>query len=77
MTDRNHPPKNDAKNQTLHYYNENAADFCAGTLQADMSHLYDQFLCHIPPGGRTSALSFFSGYIKDNLIIQSSHMEDR
>ena len=61
MTDRNHPPKNETKNQTLHYYNENAADFCAGTLQADMSHLYDQFLCHIPPGGRILDLGCGSG----------------
>ena len=54
-------PTDKVQNATLKYYNENAADFCAGTLHADMSHLYDKFLCHILPGGRILDLGCGSG----------------
>ena len=48
-------------NQTLNYYNENAAAFCEGTVGADMSHLYEVFLRHIPEGGRILDLGCGSG----------------
>ncbi|MBR4861248.1 MAG: class I SAM-dependent methyltransferase [Firmicutes bacterium] len=48
-------------NQTLNYYNENAAAFCEGTLNADMSHLYGCFLQHIPAGGKILDLGCGSG----------------
>ena len=48
-------------NQTLNYYNENAAAFCEGTLHADMSHLYGCFLQHVPPGGKILDLGCGSG----------------
>ena len=48
-------------NQTLNYYNENAAAFCEGTLNADMSHLYGCFLQHVPAGGKILDLGCGSG----------------
>lgn len=48
-------------NQTLNYYNENAAAFCEGTLHADMSHLYGCFLQHVPAGGKILDLGCGSG----------------
>lgn len=60
-TEIEHETLSESKNETLSYYNQNAAAFCAGTLQADMSHLYDKFLCHIPAGGRILDLGCGSG----------------
>lgn len=37
---------------TVAYYNRNAAHFAADTAGLDMSVLYERFLHHIPPGGR-------------------------
>lgn len=48
-------------NQTLAYYNKNAAAFCEGTVGVDMSHLYEVFLRHIPEGGRILDLGCGSG----------------
>lgn len=53
--------QNEIQSETLRYYNENAAKFCEGTLQADMSHLYGQFLCCIPAGGKILDLGCGSG----------------
>ncbi|MEG2091102.1 class I SAM-dependent methyltransferase, partial [Niameybacter sp.] len=35
-------------NQTLNYYNTNAQDFIAGTLNVDMSELRNTFTKHLP-----------------------------
>ena len=48
-------------NQTLHYYNENAAAFIEGTVNTDMSHLYGGFLGHVSEGGRILDLGCGSG----------------
>ena len=37
---------------TVSYYDRNAAEFCRGTEEVDMSHLYEEFLPHVPAGGR-------------------------
>jgi len=37
--------------QTITYYDEHAKEYVQRTLDVDLSHLYDRFLKHIPPGG--------------------------
>src|SRR5689334_13773163 len=37
---------------TLRYYDQHAAEFCARTVDVDMSALHAGFLAHIRPGGR-------------------------
>lgn len=37
---------------SIHYYEQHAADFVAGTLSVDMSSLYDRFVPLLPPGAR-------------------------
>lgn len=39
------------ENNTIKYYNENAKEFCEGTLQADMSQCQAMFLNYVKPGG--------------------------
>ena len=39
------------KNTTIDYYDRNAAEFIAGTLEADMSICRDRFLKYVPAGG--------------------------
>lgn len=39
------------EDNTIRYYNENAREFCEGTLQADMSRCHRMFLQHVTPGG--------------------------
>ncbi|MBE5950550.1 MAG: class I SAM-dependent methyltransferase [Lachnospiraceae bacterium] len=39
------------ENNTIKYYNENAKEFCEGTLQADMSQYQAMFLNYVKPGG--------------------------
>jgi SAM-dependent methyltransferase len=43
------------------YYNQNADAFIEGTMQADMSSLYDIFESHIPEGAKILDLGFGSG----------------
>lgn len=38
-------------NSTINYYNNNAKEFCEGTLQADMSRCRSMFLKHMVPSG--------------------------
>lgn len=38
-------------NNSISFYNENADDFVAGTLNVDMGELYSRFLTKIPKGG--------------------------
>lgn len=47
--------------QTLAYYNEHAEQFIAGTVDANMTALYDFFLKHIPLGGKILDLGCGSG----------------
>lgn len=37
---------------TVVYYDQHAAEFSRGTANLDMSHLYEEFLPHVPEGGR-------------------------
>lgn len=37
-------------NQTISYYDKNAAEFCKNTIDADMSFCQDKFLKHLKPG---------------------------
>lgn len=39
------------ENNTIKFYNENAKEFCEGTLQADMSRCHEMFLSLVKPGG--------------------------
>jgi len=39
------------ENKTIQYYNENAKEFCEGTLHADMSRCQEIFLKHVKPNG--------------------------
>ncbi len=61
-------------NQTIDYYNKNASEFCAGTIQANMSDLYAPFLAYVPNGkildcgcgsGRDSKFFLEKGYLVD------------
>jgi SAM-dependent methyltransferase len=47
--------------KTIVYYDENAEDFIASTINADMSEQYDLFLQHIPNGGYILDLGCGSG----------------
>jgi SAM-dependent methyltransferase len=38
--------------QTISFYDEHGTEFCASTVNVDMSPLYRAFLDHIPAGGR-------------------------
>lgn len=62
-------------NQTLNYYNENAVAFCEDTLKADMSHLYDSFLQHIPIGGKILDLGCGSGRDSLKFILKGYEVE--
>lgn len=63
-------------NQTIDYYNKNASEFCAGTIQANMHELYTPFLTCVPSGkildcgcgsGRDSKFFLEKGYQVDAL----------
>ena len=45
----NIPPSTDP---TVSYYDRNAGEFCRGTEDLDMLELYEEFLPHVPEGGR-------------------------
>ena len=51
--------------QTITYYDEHAKEYVQRTLDVDLSHLYDRFLKHIPPGGHI--LDAGSGSGRDTL----------
>ncbi len=54
------------------YYNQNADTFIEGTMQADMSSLYEIFESYIPEGARILDLGFGSG--RDTLhFIEKGH----
>ena len=40
------------RNQTIRYYNENAKDFCAGTIGADMSVCRGKFVTYLQKGAK-------------------------
>ena len=46
---------------TLQYYNENASKFSAGTIDAGMEHLQNEFLSYLPEGGTILDLGCGSG----------------
>ena len=48
-------------NRTLDFYNNNSKEYIETTLSADMSHLYNDFLKHIPKGGHILDLGCGSG----------------
>ena len=48
-------------NNTLNFYNSNSKTYIETTLSADMSHLYNDFLKHIPKGGHILDLGCGSG----------------
>ena len=48
-------------NNTLDFYNNNSKEYIETTLSADMSHLYNDFLKHIPKGGHILDLGCGSG----------------
>ena len=48
-------------NNTITYYNQNAADFVANTQNADMSNLYQKFLAYLPATGKILDLGCGSG----------------
>ena len=56
-------------NQTVRYYDDNAAAFVDGTLNADMTALYALFQKHCPPGGRI--LDFGCGSGRDTKYFAS------
>lgn len=39
-------------NETIEYYNQHAAEFYAGTVNADMSYCQEKFLAYLPTQGR-------------------------
>ena len=49
------------ENKTLDFYNNNSKEYIETTLSADMSHLYNDFLKHIPKGGHILDLGCGSG----------------
>ena len=56
--------------KTIDYYNNNTEDFINGTINADVSSLYEKFLTRIPAGGRILDFGCGSGrdtkFFKDN-----------
>ena len=48
-------------NNTITYYNQNAADFVANTQSADMTSLYQKFLARLPSTGHILDLGCGSG----------------
>lgn len=48
-------------NRTLDFYNNNSKTYIESTLSVDMSHLYNDFLKHIPKGGHILDLGCGSG----------------
>ena len=48
-------------NRTLDFYNNNSKSYIESTLSVDMSHLYKDFLKHIPKGGHILDLGCGSG----------------
>ena len=48
-------------NNTLDFYNNNSKTYIESTLSVDMSHLYNDFLKHIPKGGHILDLGCGSG----------------
>ena len=48
-------------NNTLDFYNNNSKEYIETTLSVDMSHLYNDFLKHIPKGGHILDLGCGSG----------------
>ena len=48
-------------NNTLNFYNNNSKEYIETTLSVDMSHLYNDFLKHIPKGGHILDLGCGSG----------------
>ena len=48
-------------NNTLDFYNNNSKSYIESTLSVDMSHLYKDFLKHIPKGGHILDLGCGSG----------------
>ena len=48
-------------NRTLDFYNNNSKSYIESTLSVDMSHLYKDFLKHIPKGGYILDLGCGSG----------------
>lgn len=49
------------KDKTLDFYNNNSKSYIESTLTVDMSHLYNDFLKHIPKGGHILDLGCGSG----------------
>lgn len=49
------------KNNTLDFYNNNSKNYIESTLSVDMSHLYNDFLKHIPQYGNILDLGCGSG----------------
>lgn len=49
------------ENKTLDFYNNNSKSYIESTLSVDMSHLYKDFLKHIPKGGYILDLGCGSG----------------
>lgn len=49
------------KNNTLNFYNNNSKSYIETTLSVDMSHLYNDFLKHIPQYGNILDLGCGSG----------------
>ena len=48
-------------NNTLDFYNNNSKSYIESTLSIDMSHLYNDFLKHIPKGSNILDLGCGSG----------------
>ena len=62
-------------NNTLDFYNNNSKSYIESTLSIDMSHLYNDFLKHIPKDGHILDLGCGSGrdsleFIKEDTILQ-------
>ena len=60
-------------NDTIAYYNENAAAFVEGTLDADMSYVRDLFLRYVKVGGRILDAGCGSG--RDSLSFMDAGYE--
>lgn len=60
-------------NETLNYYNQNAASFIEGTRNADMSRQYHFFLKRLPTGGKLLDLGCGSG--RDSAYFASQGFE--
>lgn len=63
------------KKETLNYYDANAAAFVEGTINSDMSHIYERFEALLPEGAKVLDLGCGSGRDAKHFIEKGYEVE--